>query len=113
MVNSRVKGAAGEREWAGFLRGHGFTARRGRQFSGVEGRDVVCDDLDGMIHFEVKRVEAFRLYPAIAQAKEDCPEGKWRVVAHRRNNEDWVCVMPAEDWIDLVKENLELKGMPR
>jgi Holliday junction resolvase len=43
MINSKRKGAAGEREWALTLRQHGWDARRGQQFSGIEGEDVVSD----------------------------------------------------------------------
>ncbi len=45
-VNSRQKGARGERQWRDELRAHGFQARRGQQFSGPpESPDVVCDSL--------------------------------------------------------------------
>ena len=41
-MNSRNKGAAGEREVAGILRGYGYKARRGQQYSGANGdADVV------------------------------------------------------------------------
>lgn len=41
-MNSRTKGAAGERELASKLREYGFEARRGQQYSGANGdADVV------------------------------------------------------------------------
>lgn len=41
-MNSRNKGAAGERELAGKLRDYGYDARRGQQYSGANGdADVV------------------------------------------------------------------------
>lgn len=41
-MNSRSKGAVGEREVAGILRGYGYKARRGQQYSGANGdADVV------------------------------------------------------------------------
>ena len=51
-MNSRNKGAAGEREVAGILRGYGYKkARRGQQYCGSNGdADVV--GLPG-IHIEV------------------------------------------------------------
>lgn len=67
-MNSRNKGAAGEREVAGILRGYGYKARRGQQYSGANGdADVV--GLPG-IHIEVKRREKLNIYDAIDQAKE-------------------------------------------
>jgi|ERR1041384_3043973 hypothetical protein len=52
-MNSRQKGARGERRWRDELRAHGFDARRRQQFSGSpDSPDVVCDELD-WLHFEV------------------------------------------------------------
>ena len=54
-VNSRNKGAAGERELAKILREYGYDCRRGQQYSGANGdADVV--GLNG-IHIECKRVQ--------------------------------------------------------
>lgn len=101
MVNSREKGKKGEREWARLCRAEGFVnARRGQQYSGIEGEDVV--GLPG-IHQEVKRTEALRLYDAMAQAKADA-QGKIPIVAHRRNNCEWVVIMTAKDWFKLYRE---------
>lgn len=66
-MNSRTKGAVGEREVASMLRGYGYKARRGQQYSGANGdADVV--GLPG-IHIEVKRREKLNIYDAIDQAK--------------------------------------------
>ena len=108
-MNSRRKGAAAEREVANWLSSRGCPARRGQQFSGSpDSPDVVCGGaLDGY-HLEIKRVEAFSLYPAMEQAARDCGS-KVPTVWHRRNNKDWLVVMRAEDWLRLVtagrKEN--------
>lgn len=104
MTNSRQKGARGEREWAEFLTTHGFDARRGQQFAGgADSPDVVCPTLAALFHPEVKRVEALRLYPAMTQARGDAPEGRVPYVAHRTNRQDWVVIMTATDWLDLVR----------
>ena len=101
-INSRRKGAAGEREFANLLRSHGIHARRGQQFSGgPESPDVVAD-LPGF-HFEVKRTERLNLYDAMAQAIGDMKKGDIPVVAHRKNNEEWVVVLPAEDFMEMAK----------
>ena len=60
-VNSRRKGARGERQWRDELRANGYCARRGQQFCGsAESPDVICDSLP-WIHFEVKAVERLNI----------------------------------------------------
>ena len=100
-INSRTKGAAGEREWAKYLTDHGHTARRGQQFSGSpDSPDVVCESLS-TLHFEVKRTEKLSLYKAMAQAQDDCGD-KVPIVVHRRSREDWLVVMPAQDFLHMM-----------
>jgi Holliday junction resolvase len=102
-INSRNKGAVGEREFAELLRFHGWDARRGQQFSGgSDSPDVVCQPLKDF-HFEVKRVEAGNLYKWMAQAKRDAKAGeKVPVVMHRRNREDWMAILPAGLFLELL-----------
>lgn len=104
MTNSRQKGARGERELASKLREHGFEARRGVQYSGANGdADVV--GLPG-IHIEVKRVERFSLYDALAQSKRDARYDELPVVMHRKNNCEWVVVQPLDDWLEMYKDHV-------
>ena len=104
-MNSRDKGARGERELANKLKEYGFDCRRGQQYCGANGdADVV--GLDG-VHIEVKRTERLSLYDALAQAKHDAREGEMPVVMHRKNNCEWVVVQPLEDWIELYKEGMK------
>ena len=104
-INSNQKGKAGEREFANLCREKGFIkARRGQQYSGIEGKDVV--GLEG-IHIEVKRVERLNLSKAMKQAIEDSSEGERPIVAHRKNREEWKVTMLAEDWLELYKAWLE------
>lgn len=104
-MNSRQKGARGEREWRDELRARGYTARRGQQYNGLDGEDVVCEELSSRFHFEVKRTECLSLYDAMKQAERDAGE-RVPVVAHRRNGQEWVVIMRAGDWLDLVAEAL-------
>ena len=68
-INSRQKGAAGERQLATILRGYGYDTRRGQQFSGANGdADVV--GLPG-IHIECKRTEKLNIDKALQQAIRD------------------------------------------
>ena len=100
-MNSREKGKRGERELAAFLREHGIEARRGQQFSGVEGEDVVHAIPN--VHIECKRVENLRLHDALAQAIRDA-KGKMPVVAHKRNRGGWVAILRLEDLLIWLKE---------
>jgi len=102
-MHSRNKGKRGELEFAKLLTSEGFEARRGQQFSGgSDSPDVVCESL-GKFHFEVKRVETLRLYPAMAQATNDAGIDKIPLVAHRRNGEEWVVITKASDFLKLLK----------
>jgi Holliday junction resolvase len=102
MVNSREKGARGERELAGVLRDYGYEARRGQQYAGANGdADVV--GLPG-IHIECKRVERLNLYDAIAQAKHDARDGETPCVFHRKDNCKWLVTMELDDWINMYND---------
>ncbi len=102
-MNSRNKGAAGERELANKLKEYGFNCRRGQQFCGANGdADVV--GLDG-VHIECKRVERLNLTDAMDQAKRDAKEDEIPVVMHRKNKETWKVTMELEQWIEFYKES--------
>ena len=103
-MNSRQKGARGEREAAKFLTAEGFAARRGQQFAGgTDSPDVVCESLPGL-HFEIKRVERGNPYDWVAQAKRDAGY-KLPVVLHRRNDCEWLAILPAQDFLRIVRES--------
>lgn len=101
-INSRQKGAAGERELARKLRKYGYDARRSQQFAGINGdADVV--GLDG-VHIECKRVERLNLEDAMAQSKHDARDGEIPVVMHRKNNCEWLVTLQLERFIELYRE---------
>ena len=99
MTNSRAKGARGERELANWLKDRGIEARRGQQFHGGGDSPDVVSELP--VHIEVKRVERFDLYPSLKQAIADA-QGKVPTVWHRKNKEEWVVVLRAEDFVGLL-----------
>ena len=82
-MNSRDKGARGERELAGVLRGHGYDCRRGQQ----------C-----------KRVERLDLYGAAEQSRREARAGELPAVMHRKNNCDWLVTMYLDDWMEIYRE---------
>lgn len=100
--SQREKGKRGERELARRLREYGYDARRGQQYCGVSG-DADVIGLPG-VHIEVKRTERLSLYDALSQAKSDARPGEMPIVAHRRNNCDWVIIQPLDDWIKIYRE---------
>ena len=101
-MNSRSKGARGEREIASILRGYGYKCRRGQQYSGANGdADVV--GLPG-IHIEVKRREKLNIYDAIDQAKRDAKPSELPTVMHRKNDAEWLVTMPLDSWIEIYRE---------
>lgn len=101
MTNSRRKGAAGERELAKILKGYGYDARRGQQYSGANGdADVV--GLPG-VHIECKRVEALNIDKAMEQAVSDARDGEIPAVFHRRNGKGWKVTLRLEDFIQIYQ----------
>ena len=108
MINSRQKGAQGEREWARWLREKLDIkdARRGCQYSGgADSPDVV--GLAGT-HAEVKRVQKLNLSAAMSQAIRDAGKNL-PYVAHRKNGEEWMITFRASDLLLLnIKLNAHL-----
>ncbi len=104
---SKNKGKVGEREVVALLREHGYVARRGQQFAGGPGSPDVIHNMevadDCQIHIEVKRGEKLALWAALAQAEEDAPLADIPVVFHRKNNQPWVVILDAVDFITIMK----------
>ena len=98
-INSRNKGARGERELSSKLNEYGYDCRRSVQYCGANG-DADVIGLNG-IHIECKRVEALSLYKALSQAKSDAKNGDMPVIMHRKNNCEWVVIQPLETWIEM------------
>ena len=100
-MNSRTKGKRGELEAAHLLKEYGYDARRGQQFSGINGdADVV--GLPG-VHIEVKRVEKLNIDKALEQAIRDKRESEIPIVMHRKNRTKWKVTMLFDDWMMLYK----------
>ena len=102
-INSKQKGARGERELSKVLRDYGYEARRSQQFCGANGDEDLITSLDG-IYVECKRVERLNIYDAIDHAKMDSKgTGKLPTVFHRKNNCEWLVTMTIDDWMKLYK----------
>lgn len=106
-INSRSKGARGERAWRDVLRAHGYDAKRGQQYcGGNDSPDVICPDLADFL-FEVKCVERLNIEDAMAQARRDAGPNKKPVVAHKRNHCDWLITMKAETFFELIRNQID------
>jgi len=99
-MNSKQKGARGERELSQFLRDLGFEARRGVQYQGGTDSPDVVHNIPGL-HLECKFTEKLRLYDALAQASNDAKPEEIPVVAHRANNKKWVAILDLEQFIKI------------
>lgn len=102
-INSKQKGARGEREFSSFLKDRGIAAHRTQQFCGRGGDSADVQSTVRDIHWEVKRTEALRIYKAMEQACSDCKAPKIPVVAHRQNNQDWIAIVPMDQFLRLCK----------
>lgn len=116
-MNSRAKGAAGERELSHVLNEYGYETRRGQQFSAANGdADVV--GLPG-IHIEVKRCEKIHIDKWLEQSIRDAYADSLRqgsevipAVFHRSNDDRkkdstkgvWKVTMRLDDWMKLFRE---------
>lgn len=108
-INSRAKGATGEREIANILKEeYGYDTRRGQQYCGLEGNaDVV--GIDGL-HMEIKRVEKLNIDDAYAQSVRDAKDGEMPVVIHRKNRQHWKVTLSLEDFMLLWRYYEDFRG---
>lgn len=105
-INSRNKGAEGERELARYLSEKGYPSRRGQQFSGGKDSPDVVSSLP--FHIECKRVERLKIYEAIKQAIRDSQGSeKMPLVIHRKNREDWLAILKLDDFLTLLDQIID------
>ena len=93
MINSKIKGKRGELLFCKEAKKYGFDCRRGQQYSGIGGEDIV--GLYG-IHVEVKFGEKIDIKKAMEQAVRDCG-GKIPIVAVKKNYQPWRIIMRLPD----------------
>jgi Holliday junction resolvase len=97
-LNSRAKGAAGERELAEVFRSMGYQARRSQQFCGANSdSDLTIEEMPGLL-IESKRVQRLDLHEAVVKAASDAaPHLKTPVVCHRKNGAEWLATIRLKD----------------
>lgn len=106
---SRDKGKRAEREFAKLCQEYGFDVQRTAQCKGKTG---AAGDIEGLpgIHIEVKHVERLNLREAMAQSIRDAEaEGKdkFPIVAHKKNNAEWLVTMRGRDWLQMYLDRFE------
>lgn len=100
-LNSRNKGAAGEREFINLhLRPYWPQACRNIDQYGTDKRD--CLNVAG-VHWQIKRTERLGLWAAIEQAESEAAVTDLPVVAFRRNRSKWFCVVDAAELVALLR----------
>ena len=107
-MNSRSKGARGERQLAKKLKEYGYNTRRGQQYSGANGdADVV--GIEGL-HIECKCYKSGhgKTYEWLDQSAKDARENETAVVMHRKvSTEDrgnpWLVTLSLDDFMKLWK----------
>lgn len=99
-MNSRDKGARGEREIVEIYKAEGFDVHRTPMSGGMQWKG----DVQGVpgIHVEVKRAENLRLWDALAQARADCPAGDIPALHFRRSRSPWFVAVPLPDFLGLI-----------
>lgn len=100
MIDSRTKGAVGERQLAHCLQGYGIDCHRG--YVQFKQSDLV--GIEG-IHVECKRQEKLNIHEAMEQAKAEAikrDDGR-PTVFHRRNRTEWLVTMRLNDWVEIYK----------
>ena len=103
MTNSKRKGKNGELLFCKLCKEHGYEVHRTAQFRGNTGQAGDIEGLHG-IHVEVKNQERLNLREAMAQSVRDCEaedKGNIPIVAHKKNNADWLITMRVGDWFRL------------
>lgn len=97
-INSKIKGKQGEAEFVHFLKKHfQCEARRGLQYSGSPDSPDVVSTLP--FYFEVKRREFLNVFETMAKTVEDANgSNKTPIIAWRKNREDWLLIIRAEDF---------------
>ena len=111
MINSKRKGASGERAWVQVLQEHGYTAKRTgfhQSQQGHDAPDVTCHDLP--IHWEVKNTERCQIRDWLSQAAGDCKEYQIPVITWKSNNREWVAILTAKDLLKII-QTCDLKAL--
>ena len=107
-INSRQKGARGERELAGKLiemfQLNSETTYLGCQHAGgPDSPYIKSAEMYSIWHIECKRVNRLNLWKAVEQAVRDASETQVPVVIHRADRQEWLLTVRLDDVAELAK----------
>jgi Holliday junction resolvase len=106
MINSRSKGAAGERELAKIL-SEELNIKVNRKLD--QAREGGDDIQIGKYRIEVKRREKLQPDKWVEQVEQCTDVGEIGVVAYRRNGKPWRWIVPHEWMIEKLRDDIDDK----
>ena len=108
-VNSKQKGARGERECRDIWKKHGYEdAHRSCQYSGKGESSADIEGVDPRIHLEIKVGYTYKtVYDFMEQAIRDSKEGEIPIVNCRMDRKPWLCVLSLDDFIKIWKGEID------
>lgn len=117
-INSRDKGAAGERELSRLLNNYGYNTFRSQQYCGTNG-DADVKGIDGM-HIECKRYKRIKpgeLSSAMGQSIRDARDSEMPVVFFREDYKEWKTMFLMSDYVEMwvnwkTKANVQKEDLP-
>lgn len=104
MINSRTKGAAGERELAKIL-SEELNIKVNRKLD--QAREGGDDMQIGKFRIEVKRRENLQPDKWMEQVEKCAEVGEFGVVAYRRNGQKWRWIIPHDLMIQVLRDNID------
>lgn len=102
-LTSRTKGANAEREVVQILRVHGWPLAQRTHDGRIQANR--CDVSGGPegVSLEIKRHEKLNVPAALDQLKRDAPPLDIPILVHRPSRHEWMCTLPLEDLLPLLK----------
>ena len=112
MINAKKKGNRGEHELAHFLMENGIKAFRNSMSGGSIWKGDIANNLD--LTIEVKTCKKINLLKCFQQVERDASKAHnsplLAVHFDHMPAKTWLIVLHSEDWLALIKENIELKA---
>lgn len=103
-LNSRVKGAVGERAACEALAEHlGLTARRSQQHCATDSASDIIVNETPRLWWEIKRTQRINVAAVMQRSKKDCGD-KIPVLMHRPNHSEWMVTVYLPDLLAVLND---------
>lgn len=118
-VNSKAKGARGERELVKYLKSLGFEdAKRTQQYNGLGRGDVECPDTLPGLNVECKfgypshqfDMGSALFHDACAQAERDSMDGRWVMMWKPKGGQRWRITYRQDDFLPTLTGDTAIKS---